>query len=532
MLEVIVDRARRTREVAAQAERGRAIAGQTLIVACVLIFPLLYTAVPPLEDYPNHLSRIFALSALPANAALGQFYQIEWAAVPNLIMDLVTPPLVPLFGIYAAGRIFLATALLLMLTGPLLVHRALFGRWSAWSLVGGLFVYNGFLFVGLMNYIFGVGLAVWGLSVWILLAERSAAARCLASFAFCAALYACHLSALGLYGVAIGGFEAWRLWSRRDEFPRLAPGSILALVAPFLPFMWLLVSSPTWQLSGAIDWEAQGKFDALVTFVSVYSDLADIPLLFLASAIVYTIVRRGLVRVHPAGLVVLAALCIAFMAMPRLAFGSGMADQRLVVGIFFIALGFVSVDLRGLGGTNAFFTLCLASIAFRVVDVSVNWSAASQPVLELRNTVRVMKPGSRLLVVLADEPATDAPVDAALSHAPTLAVIERSALVSRLFVVPGKQVLRARPGIAEHVDTEDADTPTVSRVIAADLGPAPDGAHYWDRWPENYDYMVVLGTNPDNFFNPAPEHLRLVHNGRGFQLYKIAAPRQALQRAP
>ncbi len=30
----------------------------------------------------------------------------------------------------------------------------------------------------------------------------------------------------------------------------------------------------------------------------------------------------------------LAALLAAFVAMPRMAFGSGMADQRLAVGIF------------------------------------------------------------------------------------------------------------------------------------------------------------------------------------------------------
>lgn len=53
---------------------------------------------------------------------------------------------------------------LLLLTGPMAVHRTLSARWSAWPLVGGLFIYNGFLFVGLMNYLFGVGLAVWGLA--------------------------------------------------------------------------------------------------------------------------------------------------------------------------------------------------------------------------------------------------------------------------------------------------------------------------------------------------------------------------------
>jgi hypothetical protein len=170
--------------------------------------------------------------------------------------------------------------------------------------------------------------------------------------------------------------------------------------------------------------------------------------------------------------------------------------------------------------------MCLVAIAFRIVDVSVNWSAISQPVLELRNSIRSMKPGSRLLVTQADVVATGVVVDAALSHTPNLAIIERSALVSRLFVVPGKQILHPRPEYRDHVDNEDGDTPAISRVIvASDDESAPGAAaNYWNRWPEFYDYLIVLGTDPDESMNPAPDLLRLAHNGRGFQLYKVKKP--------
>jgi hypothetical protein len=504
-------------------ERPIVVAGQTLLAAGLIILPLIYTLVPPLEDYPNHLARIFALSSLKGNPYLSQFYEVEWAPIPNLIMDLVAPPLVPLVGIYAAGRIFLGSALLLMLTGSLVLHRAVHGRWSAWPLVGGIFVYNGFLFVGLVNYLFGVGLAIWGLAFWIMLAERQIVLRAGVSFAFCAALYVCHLSALGLYGLAIGAFETWRLWSSRQIKSRAMAQSLAALVLPALPFLWLLLHSPTWGLSGAIEWEAQGKLDALIMLLTVYSDLSDIPLLLLAAAAVYFGISRKLVQIHPAGLVVLIILSAAFLAMPRMAFGSWMADQRLLVGIFFFTLGFVSVDLRGPGVGSTFFALCLALIAFRIVDVSVNWSATSQPLLELKSSLRRMPPGSRLLVTQADEPEPESVISVALAHAPTLAVIERSALVSRLFVVPGKQVLHARPGTREHVDTEDGDTPTVSRVIGAAAGSAPEGPQYWDQWPKYFDYVMVLGTTPDDSANPAPHRLRMVHNGRAFQLYTVTS---------
>lgn len=508
-----------------KAERSLVVLKQTLLVAALIVLPLFYTLVPPLEDYPNHLARMFALANLPSNETLGQFYETAWAPIPNLVMDLAVPKLVPWFDVYTAGRIFIGLTLLLMLLGPMVLQRTLYGRWSGWPLVGGLFVYNGFLFVGLMNYLFGVGVAVFGVAVWMALAERPFVLKALASLAFCAVLYVCHLSSLGLYGLGIASFEAWRLWQRKPW--RFAPfvASAAALGLPFLPFLYLLLKSPTWGLSREIVWEAQGKLEAVTLFLSVYSDLTDIPFLALIVLAIVVAVRRGLVRFHPAGVITAAVLSVAFLVMPRMAFGSWMADQRLVVGIFFLTLGFISVDLRKLENHNAFFTICLVAIAFRVVDVSVHWAAISQPLLEMRNSIRIMPQGSRLLVAQADE-VVDGAVEAALAHAPNLAVIERSALVSRLFVVPGKQILHARADYRGHVDTEDGDTPTVSRLVvaASEEGAASAEAHYWDGWPDFYDYLIVLGTDPDSSANPAPDLLRIVHNGRGFQLYRIRKP--------
>lgn len=503
------------------AERPWVVLKQSVLVAVLILVPLVYTLVPPLEDYPNHLARMFALAQIPGNPLLSGFYETNWAPIPNLIMDLTVPTLASWIGIYAAGRCFIGVTLLLLLLGPMVLHRTLYGNWSAWPLVGGLFVYNGFLFVGLMNYLFGVGVAVFGLAAWIGMAERGLGLRIVVSLFFCAILYVCHLSALGLYGLGIASFEAWRLQSRGSIKIADVSRSALALGLPFLPFLYLLLHSPTWGLARENIWEAQGKFEAVTRFLSVYSDLVDIPFLALIVAAVVVAIRRGLVRFHRAGLIVLVVLTLAFLAMPRMAFGSWMADERLVVGIFFMTLGFVSTDLRRLEGQNAFFAICLATIAFRVVDVSVNWSAISQPLLELRSSLHAVAPGSRVLVTQVDG-LPDGALDTALSHAPNLAVIERSALVSRLFVVPGKQILHARAPYHEHVDTEDGETPTLSQIsLAAHDAPSDGDRHYWDRWPAFYDYLIVLGTDPDDAQNPLPGLLKVVHIGRGFNLYEV-----------
>ena len=518
--------------VDARVERNTIVLAQTLLVAALIVLPLFYTQVPPLEDYPNHLARMFILAQGSHNAFLSHFYEIDWAAIPNLIMDLVVPPLVPLFGIYAAGRIFIAATLLLMLLGPMVLHRAIYRTWSAWPLVGGLFVYNGFLFTGLMNYLFGIGIAVFGLAAWIALVERSLALRMLVSFVCCAILYVCHAEALAVYGLGIASFEAWWLfqdWQGQDQSQRgkpLRPTLIItsgvALVVPVLPFFFLALHSPTWGLAGQNLWLSQGKLDSIETFLSVYSDFADIPFLVLIVAAIVTAIRRRLVRFHPAGIIVAAVLAAFFVIMPREAFGSWVADQRLVVGIFFMSLGFISVDLRKLETQNAFFTICLVAIAFRVVDVAVNWASLSQPMMELKSALHSLEPGSRLFVTQIDN-LPDGTISSAMSHAPNLAVIERSALVSRLFTTAGKQIVHARGDFYDHVDDFDGDTPTISQALVNAKTDAPPGASspYWDDWEDFYDYLIVLGTDPEDTNNPAPDILQLVHIGRGFNLYRI-----------
>ncbi|HEY3698668.1 MAG TPA: hypothetical protein VGK97_05000, partial [Spongiibacteraceae bacterium] len=409
-----------------------------------------------------------------------------------------------------------------LLFGPMALHRALYHKWSAWPLVGGLFVYNGFLFIGLMNYLFGVGVAVFGLAAWIRLTDKSIVLKVLVSFVCCAILYVCHIAALGMYGLAIASFEAWRWWSVRPLRIGTATIAAAAVVLPFLPFFYILLHSPTWGLAQQNVWESQGKLEAIEIFLSVYSDIAGVPFLVLIAIAIGTAIRRGLVRVHPAGLIVATTISLAFLAMPRQAFGSWMADQRIVVGIFFMSLGFISIDLRKLENQNAFFAICLVAIAFRVVDVSVNWAALSQPLMELKSALHSLEPGARLFVTQVDN-LQEGATENALSHAPNLAVIERSALVSRLFVTPGKQILRARADFRDHVDTEDGDTPTISQALVTAQTDLPPNAevHYWNGWEDFYDYLIVLGTDPEDTNNPAPDILQIVHIGRGFDLYRI-----------
>src|SRR5690349_23654119 len=88
------------------------------VVLCALtLSPLLWAAVPPLVDYPNHLARIWVLVQNGALPELAQNYVVAWRLLPNLAMDLILPALAQIMPLEIAGRLFIALTMLSLLAG-------------------------------------------------------------------------------------------------------------------------------------------------------------------------------------------------------------------------------------------------------------------------------------------------------------------------------------------------------------------------------------------------------------------------------
>src|SRR5262245_63298320 len=93
------------------------------LLAIVLVIPFVLVDVPPVLDYPNHLARYFVL-AHPDDAILSRMYDIRWAILPNLGMDVLGAALLRLTDLHVGGRILLAMSLLAPVLGAVMYHRA------------------------------------------------------------------------------------------------------------------------------------------------------------------------------------------------------------------------------------------------------------------------------------------------------------------------------------------------------------------------------------------------------------------------
>ena len=77
----------------------------SLAMLAVTLVPFLSVELVPLLDLPNHLSRAYVLDHLHDVPLFEATYDAAWGGLPNLAMDLVLAPLVPLIGVFAASRV-------------------------------------------------------------------------------------------------------------------------------------------------------------------------------------------------------------------------------------------------------------------------------------------------------------------------------------------------------------------------------------------------------------------------------------------
>jgi hypothetical protein len=492
-----------------------------LFIALTLLIsiPIWTHPLPPLSDYINHLARMQVIAELPNNRQLAAFYELNWQVIPNLAMDIIVPPLARIMNVYLAGQVFLVSMFVLIISGILMLNRVLLGRFSVLPLIAIPLLYNFVFLVGLMNYLFGIGIVIWALAGWISVRERAWPIRFVLSTVSIVVLFFCHLCALGVFGIGLFSFEVLRLWEQRSQ---PWSGRLVAFFlsgVPFLVVAPLLYASPTMQLVAANSWEQRGKLDGLIYIIANYSDIAAFALVIVLVGGAIWAIRHRVLKFHPLALVLLVVGGVVYFALPRVMFDTYMADQRLPPGIAFMLFACGNLDTRRRLVRRGFLSILIVLIAGRLLEIDYNWSQLSDSTSEFRASVRRITPGSKIFVAYANASSGDDVRDLGLVHAACIATIERSALVTTLFSVEGKQVIHVRSDYRDFADIHDGTPPSTAQLVLAAEHPLPDMPAFWLNWTK-FDYIYILFTE-DDAPNPDPERLRLVADGDRFQLYRI-----------
>ena len=500
-----------------------------VVLAAIASIPILLHPWPPLTDYMNHLSRMHVIATIGRDPDLARFYEINWQIVPNLMMDLVVPLIERVANVYVAGQIYTIAAFVVTMSGALALNRQLFGRWSILPLIAFPLVYNNVFLVGTMNYVFGIGLAIWSLVAWIALRERTMPLRLAVSTLCVLALFFCHLFVVGIYGIGLLAYELHRLRALAGAADVRAAGErtgwawrafdFVATGLPFLPVLPLMLNSPTLNLWSSYYWELEGKLDGLLYVVEMYSHFAGVLLTAIVFFAMGWATRSRVLKFHAFGWMLLLVGGAVYFAMPRVIFDTYMADQRLPISLAFMVIACAHLSLRHPLVRRGFATVLVLLLALRIFEVQTVWNAAAATTTAFRDSVQQIERGSRVLVAYADPDGSDDQKEYGLVHAACLAIIERSALVTNAFTVVGKQIMQVRAEFRDRTDAADGTPPAVAQLMEVADRTEPN-TNYWANWASDYDYVYVLFTNQD-FENPDPARLAAVYVGQKFALYRV-----------
>ena len=187
------------------------------LLAAASLLPVLLTPIPAMVDYPNHLARMYILSQNGTPDA-NPYYEVTWALYPNLAMDLLIPQLARLVSVENATRLFLLLSQLLIVGGALVLERVVKGRVQIAGFAALMFLYCLPFSWGFVNFEFGLGVALWAIAAYLIVAERAWPVRLAVNAVFVAALFAAHFFSLGIYGATLGFYELWRAHDRKVSY--------------------------------------------------------------------------------------------------------------------------------------------------------------------------------------------------------------------------------------------------------------------------------------------------------------------------
>jgi hypothetical protein len=478
--------------------------------------PVLLVEIPAMVDYPNHLARMSVL-ARDGSTAENPFYRVAWGLFPNLAMDLIVPRLARILSVENATKSFYVFSQLLVVSGSVAIERVVKGRFEISGFAALLLLYSVPFAWGFVNFIFGLGVALWAIAGWLALEEHRPANRLALHTAATAALFVSHLFALGLYGFTVGIYELWRYRAGRATFSAiLLNGCILALpAAALLAAMKLAGGSAGGE---GTQWSLSLKLFPLL-FMNGYSvNLSAVSTAALL-LIIYGLAREGRLIVKSAGLWLAIGFALLFMAMPQRLFDTAFVDIRVVVAAGLVLPAFVSLRLpepRWRGGVAA----CVAAIGLAnlayvgLVQASYNGEYAA-----LADAFSRLK-GRPLVLAAHSGAAMDPPPDLSeypIYHAPTLAVLYANGFVPTLFTYPGKQPLLARPEY-QAIDVPQGGPEPIAHLQAVVERRGVQVPSYIANWPRDFDYVCIVGPPIPN---PMPALLDPVASGARFALYAI-----------
>jgi hypothetical protein len=489
------------------------------LLAAASLLPVLLTPIPAMVDYPNHLARMYILSqngTLDANP----YYEMAWALYPNLAMDLLVPQMARLISVENATRLFLLLSQFLIIGGALVLERVVKGRVQLAGFAALMFLYCLPFSWGFVNFEFGLGVALWGIAAYLMVAEHAWPVRFVVNAVFVTALFAAHFFSLGIYGASLGFYELWRAYDRKASYHDAALRLVLLAIPVGALFSVMQLTAGSLGSEGTT-WHFEFKPLWLFRIMNGYNLTVSAASALTLMVLLYFAAKRGVLKLEPGGNWLAIGFLLLYVAIPSKLLGTSFVDLRLIPAAALIIQAFCSLSLPNRRWTIAALTAVTGITLANLAIVFVVWLSYRADYAAIIESFHKIDRGSLVLVGSSGEGDDPPFIDLTqypMFYAPTLAVHYANAFVPNVFTEVGKQPVRARAAVRRLAIPYGGPMPIrVLGAIAA--GQAPSGIPPFIRtWYRDYDYLYVLGPAG---VNPLPNLLQELDRSARFVLYKI-----------
>jgi hypothetical protein len=425
-----------------QIGRGWAVWGWFAVLLALVAAPVFSTVLPPLFDYPNHLARMHLLAE-----GGNQYYVVRWAPLPNLAEDLIVPPLARLIPLETAGKLFVVMIFGLIAGGALCLNRVATGGWRMWPLAAFLLLYNRTLLWGFLNYLFGLGAALFGAASWLALEDRRPSLRVLASASAALVCFFSHLAAFGVYGATICGIELPRAVAelRARRWPALSRSAAIFGAQFVIPAALLLhwhqeVADRAISYAGFLR-----KFDLVFSVFDNYNRGFDIACFAVCAGLLIWLAWSGRLGLTPRLGSAAGLLFLAYLVSPSRIYGGSGLDHRLPLAFFLLVIAGSAPRFPRRHGVVAVGVAALL-LVLRIGVVERVWLRSDRVYLAALAGIDALPRGARLAVAYPRDAVHVVAVPEV--HLPAMAVVRRDAFVPTMFASPGQQPLGLRPSWA------------------------------------------------------------------------------------
>jgi hypothetical protein len=492
----------------------------------IAIYPVFSHDFISINDIYDHVARAAVLAHFDEVESYSQYWAPNWHFVPYFGFDLVAGGLLSWFGIGFVAKLMVAASLLSLFGGGVVLSRIVHGRWSAVALTCALLLLSRMLLSGLVNYLFGLGLALLGASAWIALRDRPTYVRVLVLGSFATAVCAVHLLACGVLGIVVAGIELAVLAERRSSLPQSLFTFVLIAVA-FVPALVLVVFvAPHPEYYNSVIYSSLtsrlGAFAVPLTYAPIEEAVGFVAVGVAILACWIT----GRMRVDRRLMAAAALLALVQLGAPDSIGAATAVDHRIPIALWIVVFCAVEIRMNRALLAAGFMVLIATVLVARTVLTDEFWTRQDGFYDEALKDLKVLPRNARIgtaFPLSAQNSATGPAM--ALFYLPVMEFVPNGGFTQTVFTHPDQHPLVMQPSFERLSNAAYPSMIWDLFVKSPEAVPHPAGRSETLAAVMSYDYLVFLDPHP--FEVNVTDLLEPLKNGPGIQIFKVRHPDQA-----